>query len=47
ITEAEKKRWDGECFCEDLERDIHFYRSGIESKEDPIKYYEFLTDQRG
>ncbi|CAG8717313.1 15014_t:CDS:2 [Racocetra fulgida] len=37
ITEAEKNR--------DLERDIHFYRSRIESKEDPRKYREFLTDQ--
>ncbi|CAG8515952.1 12690_t:CDS:2 [Acaulospora colombiana] len=45
ITEAEKKRWDGECFHEDLKRDIRFYRSGIERKEDPRKYREFLTDR--
>ncbi|CAG8657968.1 10063_t:CDS:1, partial [Diversispora eburnea] len=45
ITEAEKKRWDGECFREDLERDIRFYRGGIERKEDPRKYREFLTDR--
>ena len=33
------------CFRGDLERDIRFYRGGIESKEDPRKYRKFLTDQ--
>ncbi|CAG8717994.1 8783_t:CDS:2, partial [Cetraspora pellucida] len=45
ITEAEKNRWTMRCFHEDLKRDIHFYRSGIERKEDPRKYRKFLTDQ--
>ncbi|CAG8604332.1 5490_t:CDS:2, partial [Diversispora eburnea] len=45
ITEAEKKRWDRECFHEDLERDIRFYRGGIERKEDSRKYRKFLTDR--
>ncbi|CAG8649706.1 3934_t:CDS:1 [Diversispora eburnea] len=45
ITEAEKKKWDGECFREDLERDIRFYRGGIERKEDSRKYHKFLTDR--
>ncbi|CAG8629756.1 8549_t:CDS:2, partial [Diversispora eburnea] len=30
---------------EDLERDIQFYRGGIERKKDPRKYCEFLTDR--
>ena len=33
------------CFRGDLERDIRFYRGGIERKEDPRKYREFLTDR--
>ena len=33
------------CFRGDLERDIRFYRGGIERKEDPRKYHEFLTDR--
>jgi len=33
------------CFRGDLERDIHFYRGGIERKEDPRKYRKFLTDR--
>ncbi|CAG8653330.1 4182_t:CDS:1, partial [Diversispora eburnea] len=45
IAEAEKKRWDGKCFCGDLERDIRFYRGEIERKEDPRKYHKFLTDR--
>ncbi|CAG8765837.1 3129_t:CDS:2 [Racocetra fulgida] len=45
ITEAEKNRWTMGCFRGDLERDIRFYRGGIESKEDPRKYREFLTDR--
>ncbi|CAG8621364.1 10364_t:CDS:1, partial [Ambispora leptoticha] len=45
VTEAEKNRWDGECFREDLERDIRFYRGGIERKEDTRKYHKFLTDR--
>ncbi|CAG8825207.1 21200_t:CDS:1, partial [Gigaspora rosea] len=45
ITEAEKKRWSMGCFREDLERDIRFYRGGIERKEDPRKYRKFLTDR--
>ncbi|CAH1771004.1 10334_t:CDS:1, partial [Entrophospora sp. SA101] len=45
ITEAEKNRWAMGCFREDLERDIHFYRGGIERQEDTIKYHEFLTDR--
>ncbi|CAH1769451.1 4080_t:CDS:2, partial [Entrophospora sp. SA101] len=44
ITEAERNRWAMGCFRGDMERDIRFYRSGIESKEDPRKYREFLTD---
>ncbi|CAG8712818.1 8122_t:CDS:2 [Gigaspora margarita] len=46
ITEAEKNRWTMRCFYRDLERDIRFYRGRIESKEDPRKYREFLTDQK-
>ncbi|CAG8856664.1 30094_t:CDS:1, partial [Gigaspora margarita] len=38
ITEAEKNRWTTRCFRGDLERDIRFYRGGIERKEDPRKY---------
>ncbi|CAH1761044.1 3000_t:CDS:2 [Entrophospora sp. SA101] len=45
ITEAEKNRWAMGCFRGDLERDIRFYRGGIESKEDPRKYHKFLTDR--
>ncbi|CAG8517587.1 6253_t:CDS:2 [Ambispora leptoticha] len=45
ITEAEKNRWAMGCFRKDLERDIRFYRGAIESKEDPRKYHEFLTDR--
>ncbi|CAG8474032.1 10299_t:CDS:2, partial [Ambispora leptoticha] len=45
ITEAEKKRWDGECFRGDLERDIRFYKGGINRKEDTRKYHKFLTDR--
>ncbi|CAG8733546.1 7526_t:CDS:2, partial [Racocetra fulgida] len=45
ITEAERNRWAIGCFPADLERDIRFYRGGIESKEDPGKYREFLTDR--
>ncbi|CAG8779027.1 12835_t:CDS:1, partial [Racocetra fulgida] len=45
VTEAEKNRWTMGCFRGDLERDIRFYRGGIESKEDPRKYREFLTDR--
>jgi len=41
ITEAEKNRWNMGCFRGDLERDIHFYRGGIERKEDPRKYRKF------
>ncbi|RIB07603.1 hypothetical protein C2G38_2147481 [Gigaspora rosea] len=44
ITEAEKNRWTTGCFRGDLERDIRFYRGGIERKEDPRKYRKFLTD---
>ncbi|CAG8578959.1 8023_t:CDS:2 [Diversispora eburnea] len=42
--QAEKKRWDRECFREDLKRDIQFHRSGIERKEDSRKYCKFLTN---
>ncbi|RIB01562.1 hypothetical protein C2G38_986384 [Gigaspora rosea] len=45
ITEAEKNRWTTGCFRGDLERDIRFYRGGIERKEDPRKYRKFLTDR--
>ncbi|CAG8806682.1 16070_t:CDS:2, partial [Cetraspora pellucida] len=45
ITGAEKNRWTTGCFRRDLERDIRFYRDGIERKEDSRKYYKFLTDQ--
>ncbi|CAG8641362.1 3750_t:CDS:1, partial [Diversispora eburnea] len=45
ITEAEKNRWAMGCFRGELERDIHFYCSGIERKEDPRKYHKFLTDR--
>ncbi|CAG8649125.1 2444_t:CDS:1, partial [Paraglomus occultum] len=38
ITEAEKNRWAMGCFREDLERDIRFYRGGIERQEDTRKY---------
>ncbi|CAG8769123.1 6470_t:CDS:1, partial [Ambispora leptoticha] len=30
ITEAERNRWAIDCFRGDLERDIRFYRGGIE-----------------
>ncbi|CAH1769337.1 1316_t:CDS:1, partial [Entrophospora sp. SA101] len=33
------------CFRGDLQRDIRFYCGGIERKEDPRKYREFLTDR--
>ncbi|CAG8509458.1 1130_t:CDS:2 [Ambispora leptoticha] len=42
---AEKNKWAMGCFREDLERDMRFYRGGIERKEDPRKYREFLTDR--
>ncbi|RIB10035.1 hypothetical protein C2G38_2146257 [Gigaspora rosea] len=45
ITEAKKNRWTTGCFRGDLERDIRFYRGGIERKEDPRKYRKFLTDR--
>src|SRR5437763_1658836 len=45
VTEAEKNRWNMGCFRGDLERDIRFYRGGIERKEDPRKYRKFLTDR--
>ena len=45
ITEAEKNRWAMGCFREDLERDIRFYRGGIERQEDTRKYRKFLTDR--
>ncbi|CAH1770640.1 13253_t:CDS:1, partial [Entrophospora sp. SA101] len=45
ITEAEKNRWTMGCFREDLERDIRFYRGGIERQEDTRKYRKFLTDR--
>ncbi|CAG8629560.1 11116_t:CDS:2 [Funneliformis caledonium] len=45
ITEAEKNRWDGGYFRENLERDIQFYRGGIERKKDTKKYHKFLTDR--
>ncbi|CAG8540928.1 2105_t:CDS:2 [Cetraspora pellucida] len=45
ITKAEKNRWTMKCFHRDLKRDIHFYHGRIESKEDPRKYREFLTDR--
>ncbi|CAG8639322.1 3216_t:CDS:2, partial [Diversispora eburnea] len=45
ITEAEKNRWAVGCFRGDLERDIRFYRGGIERKDDPRKYCKFLTDR--
>ncbi|CAG8623695.1 1348_t:CDS:1, partial [Diversispora eburnea] len=45
ITEAEKNGWAMGCFRGDLKRDICFYRGGIERKEDPRKYREFLTDR--
>ncbi|CAG8642459.1 4124_t:CDS:2, partial [Paraglomus occultum] len=32
-------------FNRDLERDIRFYRGGIERKEDTRKYHKFLTDR--
>ncbi|CAG8648303.1 3504_t:CDS:2, partial [Paraglomus occultum] len=44
---AEKNRWAMGCFRGDLERDIRFYRGGIERKEDPRKYRKFLTDRDG
>ncbi|RIB18690.1 hypothetical protein C2G38_2245609 [Gigaspora rosea] len=34
-----------ECFRGDLERDIRFYRGGIERKEDSRKYHKFLTNR--
>ncbi|UZO11140.1 uncharacterized protein OCT59_002712 [Rhizophagus irregularis] len=45
ITEAEKKRWTYACLRGILERDMNFYRGGIKRKEDPRKYYTFLTDR--
>nr|CAG8622816.1 7424_t:CDS:1 [Entrophospora candida] len=45
ITKAEKDRWAMGCFREDLERDIRFYRGGIERQEDTRKYHKFLTDR--
>jgi len=45
IIEAEKNRWAMGCFREDLERDIRFYRGGIERQEDTRKYHKFLTDR--
>ncbi|CAG8835941.1 11877_t:CDS:2, partial [Gigaspora margarita] len=45
ITKAEKNRWAIGCFPADLERDIRFYRGGIERKEDTRKYHQFLTDR--
>ncbi|CAG8788262.1 3196_t:CDS:2, partial [Racocetra fulgida] len=45
ITEAEKNRWAMGCFPADLERDIRFYRGGIERNEDTRKYHKFLTDR--
>ncbi|GET57556.1 hypothetical protein GLOIN_2v921480 [Rhizophagus irregularis DAOM 181602=DAOM 197198] len=33
-----------ECFRNILETDMRFYRGAIERKEDPRKYYKFLTD---
>ncbi|CAG8649642.1 5113_t:CDS:1 [Ambispora gerdemannii] len=44
IIETEKNRWTMGCFRGDLERNIHFYRGGIERKEDSRKYHKFLTD---
>ncbi|CAG8824493.1 43375_t:CDS:2, partial [Gigaspora margarita] len=46
IIEVEKNRWTTGCFCGDLERDICFYRGGIERKEDPRKYRKLLTDRK-
>ncbi|CAG8489547.1 23837_t:CDS:2, partial [Gigaspora rosea] len=43
--ETEKNRWAMGCFPADLERDIRFYRGGIERKEDTRKYHKFLTDR--
>ncbi|RIA99801.1 hypothetical protein C2G38_2237718 [Gigaspora rosea] len=45
ITDAERNRWAMGCFPADLERDIRFYRGGIERKEDTRKYHQFLTDR--
>nr|CAG8575314.1 13639_t:CDS:10 [Entrophospora candida] len=45
ITEAEKNRWAMRCFRDNLERDIRYYHSAIERKEDPRKYHKFLTDR--
>ena len=45
VTEAEKKRWADKIFCGKLEREIGLYRGAIERKEDPRKYYTFLTDR--
>ncbi|CAH1771363.1 5030_t:CDS:1, partial [Entrophospora sp. SA101] len=45
ITEAERNRWAMGCFREDLERDMRFYRGGVERREDPRKYRKFLTDR--
>ncbi|CAG8590365.1 24913_t:CDS:2 [Cetraspora pellucida] len=45
ITEAEKNRWTIRCFHKNLERNICFYHSEIESKENSRKYYKFLIDQ--
>ena len=33
------------CFREDLERNMRFYRGGIERREDPRKDRKFLTDR--
>src|SRR5579864_4331227 len=43
ILEAEKKRWDRECFRTVLKNDMQFYHEAIE--RDPRKYYTFLTDR--
>ena len=45
VTEAEKKRWDGESFRGILEVDMRLYCGSIERKEDPRKYHKFLTDR--
>jgi hypothetical protein len=41
VTEAEKKRWDGESFRGILEVDMRFYCGAVERKEDPRKYHKF------
>ncbi|CAG8689736.1 4133_t:CDS:1, partial [Ambispora gerdemannii] len=45
ITKAEKDKWTMRCFRDNLERDIRFYRGGIERQEDTRKYHKFLTDR--